>query len=99
MDSSDIETRKTRARAWFEALRDDICTALEAVEDALPATAPSGAVAGRASSTASSAVQMSSRSASNQARARVLRVSMSLESIASAYVMPGGWRAKPPVWR
>ena len=43
MDSSQIETRKTRGRTWFEALRDDICTALEAVEDALPATAPLGA--------------------------------------------------------
>jgi coproporphyrinogen III oxidase len=43
MTSSDIESRKTRARTWFEALRDDICTALEAVEDALPATAPLGA--------------------------------------------------------
>lgn len=40
MDSSDIEARKTRARTWFEALRDDICKALEAVEDALPASAP-----------------------------------------------------------
>ena len=33
-------SRKTRARAWFERLRDDICAALEAVEDALPASAP-----------------------------------------------------------
>jgi coproporphyrinogen III oxidase len=40
MDSSQIEARKTRARTWFEHLRDDICTALEAVEDALPAGAP-----------------------------------------------------------
>jgi len=40
MDSSQIEARKTRARTWFEALRDDICKALEAVEDALPASAP-----------------------------------------------------------
>ena len=38
--SADIEQRKTRARAWFERLRDDICSALEAVEDALPAGAP-----------------------------------------------------------
>jgi coproporphyrinogen III oxidase len=38
--SSDIEQRKTRARAWFETLRDDICADLEAIEDALPKTAP-----------------------------------------------------------
>ena len=37
--SEDVEARKTRARAWFERLRDDICAALEAVEDALPANA------------------------------------------------------------
>jgi coproporphyrinogen III oxidase len=35
-----LEQRKTRARTWFEALRDDICKALEAVEAALPAKAP-----------------------------------------------------------
>jgi coproporphyrinogen III oxidase len=40
MDSGQIEARKTRARTWFEALRDDVCAALEAVEDALPAGAP-----------------------------------------------------------
>ncbi|MBI2713914.1 MAG: oxygen-dependent coproporphyrinogen oxidase [Rhizobiales bacterium] len=40
MDSTTIEARKTRARAWFEALRDDICAAFEAVEAALPANAP-----------------------------------------------------------
>ena len=34
------ETRQARAREWFEALRDDICAALEALEDALPAGAP-----------------------------------------------------------
>jgi coproporphyrinogen III oxidase len=38
--SEDVEARKTRARAWFERLRDDICAALEAVEDTLPASAP-----------------------------------------------------------
>jgi coproporphyrinogen III oxidase len=42
MDSAPIEARKTRARAWFEALRDDICAGLEASEDALPANAPLG---------------------------------------------------------
>ncbi len=35
-----LEQHKTRTRAWFEALRDDICAGLEAVEDALPANAP-----------------------------------------------------------
>ncbi len=40
MDSGQIEARKTRARTWFESLRDDICAAFEAVEDALPASAP-----------------------------------------------------------
>src|SRR6185437_2043200 len=35
-----LEQHKTRARARFEALRDDICAELEAVEDALPANAP-----------------------------------------------------------
>jgi coproporphyrinogen III oxidase len=40
MDSTPIEARKTRARTWFETLHDDICAALEAVEDVLPASAP-----------------------------------------------------------
>jgi len=40
--SETVDQRKTRARAWFEHLRDDICAALEAVEDALPAHAPLG---------------------------------------------------------
>jgi coproporphyrinogen III oxidase len=40
--STDIEARKSCARAWFERLRDDICTAFEAVEDALPAKTPLG---------------------------------------------------------
>jgi coproporphyrinogen III oxidase len=40
MAPEQTETRKTNARAWFERLRDDICVALEAVEDALPANAP-----------------------------------------------------------
>jgi coproporphyrinogen III oxidase len=35
-----LEIRKAQARAWFEQLRDDICAALEAVEDSLPAAAP-----------------------------------------------------------
>src|SRR5690349_11460902 len=29
----DIEDRKSRARAWFEALRDDICAGFEKIED------------------------------------------------------------------
>ena len=38
-DASALEARKARARAWFERLRDDICAAFEATEDALPAGA------------------------------------------------------------
>jgi coproporphyrinogen III oxidase len=34
-----LDERKARARAWFERLRDDICAALEALEDALPKSA------------------------------------------------------------
>jgi coproporphyrinogen III oxidase len=40
MDATPIEARKTRARTWFERLRDDVCAGLEAVEDALPASSP-----------------------------------------------------------
>jgi coproporphyrinogen III oxidase len=36
MTESVLESRKTRAQAWFETLRDDICAALEALETALP---------------------------------------------------------------
>jgi coproporphyrinogen III oxidase len=39
MDAGQTEARKATARAWFERLRDDICVAFEAVEDALPAQA------------------------------------------------------------
>ncbi len=42
MAAGDTKSRKSRARAWFEALRDDICAALEALEDALPAGAQLG---------------------------------------------------------
>jgi len=48
MDAGQIEARKARARAWFEMLRNDICAAFEAVEDALPEGAPlAGHAAGR----------------------------------------------------
>ena len=40
MIQADTETRKTRAEAWFQSLRDEICAGLEAAEDALPAGAP-----------------------------------------------------------
>jgi coproporphyrinogen III oxidase len=40
MDAGLIEARKTRARTWFEGLRNDICAALEAVEDDLPPGVP-----------------------------------------------------------
>ena len=39
----DIETRKLRARAWFEELRDNICAALEQLEDDAPAELFDGA--------------------------------------------------------
>jgi coproporphyrinogen III oxidase len=37
MDAPQLEARKTRARTWFESLRDDICAAFEAIEDEAPA--------------------------------------------------------------
>jgi coproporphyrinogen III oxidase len=37
MDMSVNENRKIRARAWFESLRDQICTAFEKLEDDAPA--------------------------------------------------------------
>jgi coproporphyrinogen III oxidase len=46
MDTAAIEDRKARARAWFEQLRDDICAALERLEDEAPAGLYPGA-AGR----------------------------------------------------
>src|SRR5689334_2417787 len=48
MDAGQLEARKARAQAWFESLRNDICAAFEAVEDALPEDAPySDRAAGR----------------------------------------------------
>ncbi len=35
---SDDTGRKTRARAWFEELRDRICAEFERIEDEAPAT-------------------------------------------------------------
>ena len=40
MSESLLDARKTRARTWFETLRDDICAAFEALEAGLPAHAP-----------------------------------------------------------
>jgi coproporphyrinogen III oxidase len=37
MDISELDERKARAKAWFESLRDDICTAFERLEDEAPA--------------------------------------------------------------
>jgi len=42
MTADILEQRKAKARAWFEALRDDICKSLETLEDALPAKAQLG---------------------------------------------------------
>ena len=42
--SDDIEARKARAKAWFEALRDDICAAFERLEDEAPASLHQGSV-------------------------------------------------------
>ena len=42
MDDRMLATRKARARTWFESLRNDICAAFEALEDAVPAGAGVG---------------------------------------------------------
>ena len=39
-DTEALRYRQSRARAWFETLRDDICSAFERVEAGLPAAAP-----------------------------------------------------------
>ncbi len=48
MDHSALDSRKAKARAWFEALRDDICAALEGLEDALAGECPVSPTAGLA---------------------------------------------------
>ncbi len=40
--TANLDDRKARARTWFEDLRDQICLRFEALEDALPASAPFG---------------------------------------------------------
>jgi coproporphyrinogen III oxidase len=45
MESSDIEARKARAKAWFEVLRDEICAAFERLEDEAPASLYQGEAA------------------------------------------------------
>ncbi len=40
LDANLLETRKNRARAWFETLRDDLVATFEGLEDALPADGP-----------------------------------------------------------
>jgi coproporphyrinogen III oxidase len=42
-DSHDLEDRKSRARAWFESLRDQFCTTIEQLEDEAPASLYPGA--------------------------------------------------------
>ncbi|MGJ4856931.1 oxygen-dependent coproporphyrinogen oxidase [Labrys sp. La1] len=44
---AEIAAHQAEARVWFESLRDQICTAFEAIEEALPqARAPAGTTAG-----------------------------------------------------
>jgi coproporphyrinogen III oxidase len=48
VDATRIAIRKERVRAWFGALRDEICAAFEELEASLPASAPlSGQAPGR----------------------------------------------------
>jgi coproporphyrinogen III oxidase len=44
-DASLLESRQTKARAWFEKLRDDLCAEFEKLEHDLPKDAPHGAEA------------------------------------------------------
>ena len=43
----DMDTQKTRASAWFEDLRDQICSSFEALEDALESGPQAGLAPGR----------------------------------------------------
>ena len=43
MDMSKLDERKSRAKAWFESLRDDICAAFERLEDEAPTSLYAGA--------------------------------------------------------
>jgi coproporphyrinogen III oxidase len=45
MDAGQLEARKTRAKQWFESLRDDICAAFEALEADAPASLYGGEAA------------------------------------------------------
>jgi coproporphyrinogen III oxidase len=45
MHAGQLEARKARAKQWFESLRDDICTAFEALEAEAPATLYEGEAA------------------------------------------------------
>ena len=45
MDAGQLEARKARAKQWFEALRDDICAAFEALEAEAPAALYGGEAA------------------------------------------------------
>jgi coproporphyrinogen III oxidase len=44
-EASELERRKATARAWFEALRDDICAAFETLEGDLPEGLPESELA------------------------------------------------------
>jgi coproporphyrinogen III oxidase len=52
-ETDPLISHKAKARAWFESLRDDICSALERLEDGLPEGGPhSGMAPGRFTRTA-----------------------------------------------
>ena len=41
-EKTELDQQKEAARAWFEELRDRICSSFEMLETGLPATAPLG---------------------------------------------------------